>query len=81
MKETKNIKLVEIPAYARDLGVGCFAADVRYMYQCKRCGVRSTGTTSSGDTPGWFPGNGYQGKCPDTNSGQHVWELIILSRS
>lgn len=64
MNAMKNIKK---PAYAVEMGQGNFAG---LDYQCMKCGVVSRG---------WSAGKPYpqsEGRCPETSSGNHIWQQI-----
>lgn len=61
MKQMKNIKT---PAYELKLGKGIFAG-TRFM--CIKCGKQC-------DYAGNMPTPDWTGKCPDTASGNHVWQ-------
>ena len=58
-KTMKNIKMV--PTYACKLGNGIFTG---VKWQCTRCGRTSTGSR---------PSDQFGGKCPSTDSGNHIW--------
>lgn len=60
-KEMKNIKK---PSYACEMGNGVFVGP---NWMCIKCG-KQYGSSSS------MPGPQYTGKCPDTASGNHVWQ-------
>lgn len=62
MKKMENIK----PAYAVKLGAGVFAGA---NWQCTKCGAIVNGGTS-------MPTPQCTGKCPDTNSGNHIWRQV-----
>ena len=59
-REMKNIKK---PSYACSMAEGNFAGA---KWMCTKCGKQVT--TSS------LPSPTYGGKCPDTASGNHVWQ-------
>lgn len=59
-KEIKNIKK---PSYAVSLCKGLFAGA---NWMCIKCGKQVNG--------GSMPPQGAHGKCPDTASGNHVWQ-------
>lgn len=59
---SKEMKSIRKPCYAVSLCKGLFAGA---QWQCRYCGRRAT-------TNGGLPVN--FGRCPDTNSGNHVWE-------
>lgn len=61
MKSMKNIK----PAYAVNLGNGVFAGE---KWMCVKCGKQYSGGPS---TPSPQPRGD---KCPETASGNHVWQ-------
>lgn len=60
-KEMENIKK---PSYAVVLGNGMFAGA---KWMCIKCGKQVSGYSST-------PGPQVGGKCPDTASGNHVWQ-------
>ena len=60
MNGMKNVK----PAYAVKLGNGIFAGA---NWVCVKCGKQ---TVFNGN----YPSSGWGGKCPDTSSGNHVWQ-------
>lgn len=60
MKQMKNIKT---PAYELKLGKGFFAGA---RWQCIKCGKQCE---LSGP-----PSSNWMGRCPDTASGNHVWQ-------
>lgn len=65
MKSMKNIK----PAYAVQLGKGVFAGSSSMVHwQCIKCGATSIGSSRPSPT--------FSGKCPDTASGNHVWQEV-----
>jgi len=62
MKKSKaNVK---VPRYCSCLGNGKFSGT---NYQCVKCGKVAT-NYSSAPPPGAF------GRCPDTSSGNHIWQ-------
>lgn len=60
-KEMKNIKK---PSYACEMGKGSF---IGANWMCVKCGVRANGYSN-------MPSPTATGKCPDTASGNHVWQ-------
>lgn len=60
-KTMKNIKMV--PTYAGKLGNGIFAGA---KWMCVKCGKQVSGSS--------MPHPQYGNKCPDTSSGNHVWQ-------
>ena len=38
-------------------------------YQCQKCGYTVTGQSGT-------PSPGFEGPCPDTSSGNHIWNLV-----
>lgn len=60
MKQMKNIKT---PAYELKLGKGFFAGT---NWMCIKCGLRTSQDS--------MPHPQYSGKCPDTSSGNHIWQ-------
>ncbi len=60
MKSTKNLK----PVYAVNLGNGVFAG---VMWMCVKCGKQFNYNSTA-------PSPQAGGKCPDTASGNHVWQ-------
>lgn len=66
MKMTSEMKNVKVPSYTVKLGKGLFAgAD----WQCVKCG---TIVYSRSSTPTGLAG----GRCPETASGNHIWQQI-----
>lgn len=65
MESTKMMNNIK-PAYAVKLGTGLFAGA---NWRCTKCGKVATGVNP-------MPLPQYGGKCPDTNSGNHVWAEI-----
>ena len=63
MKSMRNIK----PAYAVNLGNGVFAG---VTWMCMKCGKQYK---TGGTVP---PSPQQYGKCPDTASGNHVWQQV-----
>nr|WP_316619932.1 hypothetical protein [uncultured Ruminococcus sp.] len=62
MKSMENVK----PTYAVNLGKGVFAG-VKWM--CSKCGKQ---IDMGNNTPN--PQSG--GRCPDTSSGNHIWQKM-----
>ena len=65
MNAMKNIKK---PAYAVELGQGIFAG---VDYQCMKCGA-----VSRCWSVGSKPNPQSEGRCPETSSGNHIWQQI-----
>lgn len=65
MKMTSEMKNVKVPSYTVKLGKGLFAGA---EWQCVKCGIR----ISRALTPGGMAG----GRCPETASGNHIWQQI-----
>lgn len=64
MDSKKEFVNVKIPAYAVKLGSGCF---VGAIWMCIKCGKQTSVTNN-------MPSPTYGGRCPDTASGNHVWQ-------
>lgn len=64
METTKENKNVKMPSYAVKLAKGMFAGA---NWQCIKCGYRASGYSS-------MPSPTCGGRCPDTSSGNHIWQ-------
>ena len=60
MNGMKNVK----PAYAVKLGDGVFAGE---KWVCVKCGIQTI-------FGGGYHDAGWEGKCLDTSSGNHIWQ-------
>ena len=70
MKSMKNIKK---PSYAVSLGKGVFMGGTYGWFQCSKCGKRVQFMSADGKVP---PPPNFQGKCPESSSGNHVYVAV-----